>query len=123
MRFFLSKDDVRYHEVVSYSEVQDVFSLLILFAISKTLMYSLKLPLIVPTRSLISPPMKSFSLLDTHLTMSSKSSQNRLLISSLKPTCGAYTLMTFKTDKIKRRFLWHGLKEELSDKKLRCLVK
>jgi hypothetical protein len=42
--FFLSKEDVPYHEVVTYSEVQDVFSLLILFAISKTFMYPLKPP-------------------------------------------------------------------------------
>jgi hypothetical protein len=41
--------------------------------------------------------MKNFSLLDTPLIMSSKSSKNHLLTSSLKPTCGTYTLMMFKT--------------------------
>jgi hypothetical protein len=44
MVFFLSKEDVCYHEVVRYNEVQNFFSLLILIAISKTLMYPLKLP-------------------------------------------------------------------------------
>jgi hypothetical protein len=44
-----------------------------------------------------SPSMKNFSLLDTSLTMSSKSSQNRLLTSSLKSTYGAYALMMFNT--------------------------
>jgi hypothetical protein len=85
-----------YHEVVSYNEVQDVFSLLILFAISKTTMYPLRPPSNCANMILRSPPMKSFSLLGTSLIMSSKSSQNYLLISSLKPTCEAYALMTFK---------------------------
>jgi hypothetical protein len=94
--FFLSKKGVLYHEVVSYSEVQDFFSLLILFVISKTPMYPLKPPLAVPTWLLRFSPIKSFSLLITPLYMSFKYFQNRLLTSSLKPTCGPYTLMTFK---------------------------
>jgi hypothetical protein len=31
MRFVLSKEDIRYHEVISYNEVQYFFSLLIIF--------------------------------------------------------------------------------------------
>jgi hypothetical protein len=97
MRFFLSKEGVRYHEVVSYSEFQDVYSLLILFAISKPPCTLSNPPLTVPTRPLRSHSMKNFSLLGTPLTMSSKSSQNHFLTSSLKLTYGAYTLITFKT--------------------------
>jgi hypothetical protein len=52
--------------------------------------------LVVPTWPSRSRPMKSFSLSDTSLTMSSKSFQNYPLTSSLKPTYGAYTIMTFK---------------------------
>jgi hypothetical protein len=42
MGFLLSKEDVRYHEIVFYSEVQDLFSFLVLIIVSKTSMYPLK---------------------------------------------------------------------------------
>jgi hypothetical protein len=49
-----------------------------------------------PLKSPSSSPMKKKSLLGTALTISSKSSQNYFLTSSLKPTYGVYALMMFK---------------------------
>jgi hypothetical protein len=101
MRFFLSKKNVRYHEVVSYNEVQDLFSLLILFAISKILMYE---PSGRANMTIKISSNEEFSLLGTPI-ISSKSFYNHLLTSSLKPICGTYTLMMFKTKFLKTNLI------------------
>jgi hypothetical protein len=96
MKIFLSKEGVRYHEVVSYNKVQDFFSLLVLFVIFKISMY----------------PLKAFSgctnmiikVSSNEEFFTTRHSYNHVLQVFLelsldiivKPTYGAYTLMKFK---------------------------
>jgi hypothetical protein len=68
-----------------------------MFIISKTLMYLFKSPSSCVNMTVKISSNEIFFTTSTHLAMSSKSSQNYLLISSFKPTYGVYTLMTFKT--------------------------
>ena len=75
MRFSLSKENVGYHQVKSYHEVQNFLPLLIPTTIPKTSMNCLETcacSTYMPIRS----PIKSFSLLGTALIRPSKSSQN-----------------------------------------------
>jgi hypothetical protein len=86
-----SKEGVSYHEVVDYNKIQNLFSALVMIVISKTPMHPLISPLVISTMLLRSPPIKSFLLLDTPLLMFSRSFQNYLLTTSLKPTWGIHT--------------------------------